>query len=80
MRRWFPRLDESPLYNGQIQSIGPEVLSEYRDKACDLCRQGDSHQLFLEPEGETTEEYYVNGFEFDAVGCAGKGAGQDSRS
>ena len=55
------RLDESPLYNGQIQSIGPRYCPSIETKRVTFADK-DSHQLFLEPEGETTEEYYVNGF------------------
>ncbi len=55
------RLDESPLYNGQIQSIGPRYCPSIETKLVSFADK-DSHQLFLEPEGETTEEYYVNGF------------------
>ncbi len=55
------RLDESPLYNGQIQSIGPRYCPSIETKIVTFADK-DSHQLFLEPEGETTEEYYVNGF------------------
>lgn len=55
------RLDESPLYNGQIQSIGPRYCPSIETKLVTFADK-ESHQLFLEPEGETTEEYYVNGF------------------
>ena len=54
-------LPDSPLYNGQIQSIGPRYCPSIETKIVtfpDKIR----HQLFLEPEGETTEEYYLNGF------------------
>ena len=54
-------LDESPLYNGQIQSIGPRYCPSIETKLVTFADK-DSHQLFLEPEGETTEEYYINGF------------------
>ncbi len=54
-------LDESPLYNGQIQSIGPRYCPSIETKLVTFADK-QSHQLFLEPEGETTEEYYVNGF------------------
>ena len=46
-------LPDSPLYNGQIQSIETKIVT-FADKP--------QHQLFLEPEGETTQEYYLNGF------------------
>ena len=55
------RLDESPLYNGDIQSIGPRYCPSIETKLVTFADK-ESHQLFLEPEGETTEEYYVNGF------------------
>lgn len=54
-------LPESPLYNGQIQSIGPRYCPSIETKIVTFADK-DSHQLFLEPEGETTEEYYINGF------------------
>lgn len=54
-------LDDSPLYNGQIQSIGPRYCPSIETKIVTFADK-DSHQLFLEPEGETTEEYYINGF------------------
>ena len=54
-------LDRSPLYNGQIQSVGPRYCPSIETKIVTFADK-DSHQLFLEPEGETTEEYYVNGF------------------
>ncbi len=54
-------LDESPLYNGQIQSIGPRYCPSIETKISTFAEK-DSHQLFVEPEGETTQEYYLNGF------------------
>ena len=54
-------LDQSPLYNGQIQSIGPRYCPSIETKIVTFADK-ESHQLFLEPEGETTEEYYLNGF------------------
>lgn len=54
-------MDESPLYNGDIQSIGPRYCPSIETKLVTFADK-DSHQLFLEPEGETTEEYYINGF------------------
>lgn len=54
-------LPESPLYNGQIQSIGPRYCPSIETKIVTFADK-NSHQLFLEPEGETTEEYYINGF------------------
>jgi len=54
-------LDESPLYNGDISSIGPRYCPSIETKLVTFSDK-ESHQLFLEPEGETTGEYYVNGF------------------
>lgn len=54
-------LDKSPLYNGQIQSIGPRYCPSIETKIVTFADK-DSHQLFLEPEGEDTQEYYLNGF------------------
>lgn len=54
-------LDSSPLYNGQIQSIGPRYCPSIETKIVTFSDK-DSHQLFLEPEGATTNEYYINGF------------------
>ena len=54
-------LERSPLYNGQIESIGPRYCPSIETKIVTFADK-DSHQLFLEPEGETTNEYYVNGF------------------
>ena len=52
---------ESPLYNGQIQSIGPRYCPSIETKIVTFADK-TSHQLFVEPEGETTQEYYLNGF------------------
>ena len=54
-------LDRSPLYNGQIQSIGPRYCPSIETKIVTFSDKQE-HQLFLEPEGETTQEYYLNGF------------------
>jgi len=54
-------LPDSPLYNGQIQSIGPRYCPSIETKIVTFADK-NSHQLFLEPEGETTTEYYLNGF------------------
>lgn len=54
-------LPESPLYNGQIQSIGPRYCPSIETKIVTFSEK-TSHQLFLEPEGENTQEYYLNGF------------------
>lgn len=54
-------LPDSPLYNGQIQSIGPRYCPSIETKIVTFPDK-DEHQLFLEPEGEDTQEYYLNGF------------------
>lgn len=54
-------LPDSPLYNGQIQSIGPRYCPSIETKIVTFADK-TRHQLFLEPEGETTQEYYLNGF------------------
>lgn len=54
-------LPDSPLYNGQIRSIGPRYCPSIETKIVTFADK-DRHQLFLEPEGETTREYYLNGF------------------
>ena len=54
-------LEFSPLYNGQIQSIGPRYCPSIETKIVTFAER-DRHLLFLEPEGETTQEVYVNGF------------------
>ena len=54
-------LDRSPLYNGQIQSIGPRYCPSIETKIVTFSEK-TQHQLFLEPEGERTNEYYINGF------------------
>ncbi len=54
-------LPDSPLYNGQIQSIGPRYCPSIETKIVTFPDK-QRHQLFLEPEGETTQEYYLNGF------------------
>lgn len=55
------RLDESPMYNGQIVSIGPRYCPSIETKIVTFADK-KQHQLFLEPEGENTQEYYLNGF------------------
>lgn len=57
----YDNLDRSPLYNGQIKSIGPRYCPSIETKIVTFADK-DSHQLFLEPEGVLTQEYYVNGF------------------
>lgn len=54
-------LPDSPLYNGQIKSIGPRYCPSIETKIVTFPDKNE-HQLFLEPEGETTQEYYLNGF------------------
>jgi tRNA uridine 5-carboxymethylaminomethyl modification enzyme len=54
-------LPDSPLYNGQIQSIGPRYCPSIETKIVTFADKAQ-HQLFLEPEGENTQEYYLNGF------------------
>lgn len=54
-------LGESPLYNGQIKSIGPRYCPSIETKIVTFADKQE-HQLFLEPEGENTTEYYLNGF------------------
>lgn len=58
LRRGLP---DSPLYNGQIQSIGPRYCPSIETKIVTFADKSE-HQLFLEPEGEGTTEFYLNGF------------------
>ena len=58
LRRGLP---DSPLYNGQIQSIGPRYCPSIETKIVTFADK-DHHLLFLEPEGNDTQEYYLNGF------------------
>lgn len=51
----------SPMFNGRIQGVGPRYCPSIEDKI-ERFSDKDSHQLFVEPEGWTTEEYYLNGF------------------
>lgn len=53
--------DESPMFSGRIEGIGPRYCPSIEDKI-DRFSGRDSHQLFVEPEGWDTVEYYVNGF------------------
>ncbi len=55
------RIDESPLYNGQIAGIGPRYCPSLEDKVMRFPDR-ERHQLFLEPEGLDVDEIYVNGF------------------
>ena len=54
-------LPDSPLYNGQIKSIGPRYCPSIETKIVTFADK-TQHQLFLEPEGEATQEYSLNGF------------------
>ena len=58
LRRGLP---QSPLYNGQIKSIGPRYCPSIETKIVTF-ESKDQHQLFLEPEGENTQEFYLNGY------------------
>lgn len=53
--------DRSPLFNGTISGIGPRYCPSIEDKLRTFADK-DQHQLFLEPEGRNTNEYYLNGF------------------
>ena len=53
-------LDKSPLYGGKIEGVGPRYCPSIEDKVVRFADK-PSHQLFLEPEGRHTAEYYVNG-------------------
>ena len=54
-------LKDSPLYNGQIQSIGPRYCPSIETKIVTFADK-TQHQLFLEPDDESSNEYYLNGF------------------
>ena len=60
-QRLLGGLDDSPLYNGQIQSIGPRYCPSIETKLVTFPER-PQHLLFLEPEGEDTNEMYLNGF------------------
>jgi tRNA uridine 5-carboxymethylaminomethyl modification enzyme len=53
-------LEKSPMYSGKIEGVGPRYCPSIEDKVVKFAEK-DQHQLFLEPEGRHTEEYYVNG-------------------
>jgi len=53
-------LSKSPLYSGKIEGVGPRYCPSIEDKIVKFSEK-ESHQIFLEPEGRATEEYYVNG-------------------
>ncbi len=53
--------EDSPLFNGTIKGVGPRYCPSVEDKLRTFADK-DQHQLFLEPEGEGTTEYYLNGF------------------
>jgi tRNA uridine 5-carboxymethylaminomethyl modification enzyme len=57
----FKGFNDSPMYNGTIQSVGPRYCPSIETKIVTFADK-TSHQLFLEPEGFTTHEYYLNGF------------------
>ncbi len=54
-------LNRSPLYTGKISGIGPRYCPSIEDKIIRF-KEKDRHQIFLEPEGRRSNEYYVNGF------------------
>ncbi|MFQ5823340.1 MAG: tRNA uridine-5-carboxymethylaminomethyl(34) synthesis enzyme MnmG [bacterium] len=53
--------DRSPMYTGRIQGVGPRYCPSIEDKINRFANK-ERHQIFLEPEGRNTTEYYVNGF------------------
>ncbi|MED5586893.1 MAG: tRNA uridine-5-carboxymethylaminomethyl(34) synthesis enzyme MnmG [Verrucomicrobiota bacterium] len=53
-------LDQSPMYSGTIEGVGPRYCPSIEDKVVKFADR-ERHQLFLEPEGRHTSEYYVNG-------------------
>ncbi|MCT4624316.1 MAG: tRNA uridine-5-carboxymethylaminomethyl(34) synthesis enzyme MnmG, partial [Schleiferiaceae bacterium] len=53
--------EDSPMYNGTIQSTGPRYCPSIESKLSTFSEKNE-HLLFLEPEGESTHEYYINGF------------------
>ena len=53
-------LDQSPMYSGSIEGVGPRYCPSIEDKVVRFADK-ERHQIFLEPEGRHTREYYVNG-------------------
>ncbi len=53
-------LDKSPMYTGRIEGVGPRYCPSIEDKVVKFAEK-EAHQLFLEPEGRHTQEFYVNG-------------------
>jgi tRNA uridine 5-carboxymethylaminomethyl modification enzyme len=53
-------IDDIPLYNGQIEGVGPRYCPSIEDKVCRFKDKG-RHQIFVEPESQRTEEVYLNG-------------------
>ena len=53
--------EDSPMFNGRIQGVGPRYCPSIEDKINRFAER-DRHQIFVEPEGWTTVEYYINGF------------------
>jgi tRNA uridine 5-carboxymethylaminomethyl modification enzyme len=53
--------DESPMFSGRIEGVGPRYCPSIEDKI-ERFSHRDRHQLFVEPEGKNTTEYYINGF------------------
>jgi tRNA uridine 5-carboxymethylaminomethyl modification enzyme len=53
-------LHRSPMYSGQVQGVGPRYCPSIEDKIVKFAEK-ERHQIFLEPEGRTTDEFYVNG-------------------
>ncbi|MDF1751458.1 MAG: tRNA uridine-5-carboxymethylaminomethyl(34) synthesis enzyme MnmG [Verrucomicrobiales bacterium] len=56
----FDNLDKSPMYGGMIEGIGPRYCPSIEDKVVKFADK-ERHQVFLEPEGRHTSEYYING-------------------
>ena len=54
-------IDKSPLFNGQIQGVGPRYCPSLEDKIVRF-PQRERHQIYLEPEGRDVDEIYMNGF------------------